>query len=481
MDVDRTPTPDGARPSRPIQRSVGGSLLAVAAVLGALASPGEAAAPCTDTFVGANNTKWSEPANWNTGHVPAREDVVCIPSGVTASLWHEKEVPSYVSVKEIHGGSVFTNTELYLTGQPSEGASTLESLGINGTHLGVEGAGELRLSHELFINGYSSTGGHGSIVLEPGAVGELGEVGCTTLNVNNTKIVNRGTLHVGRRYVGGMIIGLINNAQIINEGVLGMDTQVNELEDCPPRETQGATIYRGAQNFPYIAEALVNRGTIQTEWGANESTIGVPVTNDGVVVAREGALAFSDGTVPTECSTGTWESTGAPLKFTDGTFNITPGVSLAAVEVQAGASVGGCPSPSASGTTGKATGGSSSGVSAGADPESTRASPATRGPTGKSARCVVPRIRAGATLKSARHLLVIHNCRLGRVYHVQSRKIHADHVIAFADRAGTQLRGGAAVAVSVAETRRAVSSGRPEPHAMRARRRRHAASAAAAS
>ncbi|MGD0454901.1 MAG: hypothetical protein ABSB69_15010 [Solirubrobacteraceae bacterium] len=404
---------------------------------------------------------------------------------MTASLWFEKEVPAYVSVREIRGGSVFTNTDLYLTGQPSEGASTLESLGVNGTHLGVEGAGELLLSHELFINGYSSIGGHGSIVLESGAVGELGEVGCTTLNVNNTKIVNRGTLHVGRRYIGGMIIGLVNNAQIINEGVLGMDTQVNELEDCPPRETQGATIYRGARNFPYIAEAVVNRGTIQTEWGANESTIGVPVTNDGVVVAREGALAFSDGSVPTECSTGTWESAGAPLNLTAGTFNIAPGVSLAAVEVQGGANVGGCPPPPASGPTSKATGGNSSaGVSSsagGAGPSSTGTSPATPGPDGKSARCVVPRIRAGATLKSARHLLVIHNCRLGRVYHVQSRKIDADHVIAFADRAGTQLRGGAAVAVSVAEPPRAGRSGRPEPHAMRARPRRHAASAAAAS
>ena len=273
-----------------------------------------AASPCTDSFIGATNAKWSEPADWNTGRIPSREDIVCIPSGVTASLWFEKEVPSYVSVKEIHGGSVFTNTELYLTGQPSEGASTLESLGINGTHLGVEGAGELLLSHELFINGYSSIGGHGSIVLEPGAVGELGEVGCTTLNVNNTKIVNRGTLHVGRRYVGGMIIGLINNAQIINEGMLGMDTQINELEDCPPRETQGATIYRGARNFPYIAEAVVNRGTIQTEWGTNESTIGVPVTNDGVVVAREGALAFSDGSVPTECGRHPSGHIGARLR-----------------------------------------------------------------------------------------------------------------------------------------------------------------------
>jgi hypothetical protein len=470
MDVDRTPTADGARPSRPIQRSVGGraaslasSLLAVAAVLGALASPGEAAVPCTDTFVGANNTKWSEPANWNSGRAPTREDIVCIPSGVTASLWFEKEVPSYVSVKEIRGGSVFTNTALYLTGQPSEGASTLESLGINGTHLGVEGAGELRLSHELFINGYSSIGGHGSIVLAPGAVGELGELGCTTLNVNNTKIINRGTLHVGRRYVGGMIIGLINNAEIINEGVLGMDTQVNELEDCPPRETQGATIYRGARNFPYIAEALVNRGTIQTEWGANESTIGVPMTNGGVVIAREGALAFSDGSVPTECSTGTWESAGAPLSFTDGTFNIAPGVSLAAVEVQPGASVDGCPAPSP-GPTGRATGdtpsASGSSSTGGAGAGSTGSSPATPGPTSKSARCVVPRIRAGATLKSGRHLLVLENCRLGHVYHVKSRKIAPGHVIAFRDRAGTELRGGASVAVSVAESPRAGPSRR---------------------
>jgi hypothetical protein len=433
----------------------------LALVVGALAitpSASRAATPCATTFIGANHAKWTEAANWSTGHVPTKEEIVCIPNGTTASLWFADEVPAFVSIRAIHGGSVFSNTELYFTAPASEIATEMEELAFDGTKVTVDKGSEVVVSRELFINGYAGIGGYGRLVLEPSAVGELGEVGCTTLNVNNTKIVNRGTLHVGRKYVGGMIIALFNEAQIINEGVLGMDTQVNEEEDCPPRNQNGATIFRQAPTFPYVSEAIVNTGTIETEWGKNSSTIGVPVTNDGTVVAREGSLIFSGGTVPTECSMGAWESDGAPLALTSGVFSIAPGVNLSAVEIGSGASVGGCPAPGGSKTTGlnPSSGGS---TSTPGTRTSGGASAPTTGPGSErkvgdgpvaAARCVVPRLHAGATVKSTRKLLAERHCRLGRVYHVASRKVRPGHVVALRARAGARLHTDAAVAVVVA-------------------------------
>ncbi len=431
----------------------------LALVAGALAitpSASSAAMPCSTTFIGANHAKWTEAANWSTGHVPTKEEVVCIPDGVTASLWFADEVPALVSIRAIHGGSVFSNTELYFTAPATETATEMEELAFEGTNVTVDKGSEVVVSRELFINGYASIGGYGRIILEPSAVGELGEVGCTTLNVNNTKIVNRGTLHVGRKYVGGTIIALLGEAQIINEGVLGMDTQVNEVEDCPPRNQNGATIFRQAPTFPYVSEAIINTGTIETEWGKNSSTIGVPVTNDGTVVAREGALIFSGGTVPTECSTGAWESDGAPLTFTGGVFNIAPGVNLSAVEVGSGASVGGCPAPEGSKTAGDPSSGGSASTttrtSGGANAPTT--GPGSRGNDNDSsaaARCVVPKLHAGATLRSTRKLLAERHCRLGRVYHVANRRVRPGHLLALRARAGARLNNDAAVAVVVAE------------------------------
>ncbi len=449
-------------PERSRHAGIRRQLLATAVLLGVvfavvLAAPARslAEAPCTNTFVGANNAKWTDAANWSDGHVPTPEEVVCIPRGITASLWFMTEVPAFVSIRAIRGGSVFSNTELYFTGPASEAPTEMEELAFEGTKVTVEEGSEVLLSHELFINGYSSIAGRGRIVLEPGAVGELGEVGCTTLNINNTSIVNRGTLHVGRRYVGGMIIALSNEAQIINEGVLGMDTQVNEPEDCPPRGQNGATIFRQAPTSPYVSEAIINTGTIDTEWGENTSTIGVPVTNDGTVIAREGALAFNDGSVPSECSTGTWESDGAALTFTGGSFNIAPGVNLAAVAVQGGAGVDGCPAakppsppPDKTPTTRDAEGGSEN--TPGKDESNAEELGEASKPLAATS-CVVPRLHAGTTLRRARKLLAARHCRLGRIYHLASHTIHPGRVVALRAHAGARLRHDAPVAILIAE------------------------------
>jgi len=227
---------------------------ATARVERAAATPAtSSAAPCTDSFVGADHAKWSEAANWSAGHAPTREDVACIPSGVTASLWFKTGIPEYVTVRAVHGGSIFTNTKLYV-----RESSTLEYLGVNGTGLVVDEGADLVLSRELFVNGASSITGAGTITLEPGAVGELGEVGCGQLFVNNTHIVNRGTLHIGRQYVGGEQVGLLNHARIINEGVLGLDSETIVSEDCS-RETGGAMLYRYAPTLLTVAKRSSTR------------------------------------------------------------------------------------------------------------------------------------------------------------------------------------------------------------------------------
>jgi hypothetical protein len=425
--------------------------LGLAILLVVMAAPATsfAGAPCTDTFSGANHAKWSEAGNWNTGHIPSSEDVVCIPAGVTASLFYASEAPNLVNVREIHGGSLTTNVEIHFTSQPSEGPDTLETLTVIGTHLAVEGPDELQVSHELFMNAASSITGHGTIVIGAGAVGELGEVGCGQLYVNNTKLINRGTLHIGRRYVGVAIVGLAGEAQIINEGTLGIDTQGNVSEYCS-HNTNGATIYRYSPSFPYVSEALINKGVIQTEWGAFGATISVPVTNDGAIIAREGALAFSGGSVPTECSTGSWTSSGAQLSLTSGTFNLAPGISLAGVEVT-GASIAGCPSPptgAAGGSTPTHTttslGSSRSTITEAGQPG------APQSERSGAPSCVVPKIHAGTTLKTVRRLLTSRHCRLGRVSHAQSGRFRSGLVLALKVHAGRRLRAGAAIGVVLA-------------------------------
>ena len=127
---------------------------------------------------------------------------------------------------------------------------------MDGTKLAVEWHAELVVTTELLVKGYSSITGHGTVTLAPGSVSTFGEVGCSTLAMVKTKLVNQGTLHVGWQYVGGMIVGLVNGAQIVNEGVLGLDSQVNVSEDCPPREDKGAMIYRLVPYFSPEGEAI---------------------------------------------------------------------------------------------------------------------------------------------------------------------------------------------------------------------------------
>ena len=425
-----------------------------AAASSAAPSISGATAPCTDSFVGASGAKWTEATNWNTGRVPGREDVVCIPAGVTASLWFFSEVPDFVSVRAIHGGSVSTNTQLDISGQPPEYASSVEKLFVEGTKLAVEWHAELVVTKELLVKGSSSIAGHGTVTLGAGAVSTFGEVGCSTLNVDNAKLVNQGTLHVGWQYVGGMIVELVSEAQIINEGVLGLDSQVDVSEDCPPREDHGAMIFRLSPSSHPEGEAIVNRGTIQTEYGSQAVSVGVPITNDGVVAAREGNLAFTDGSVPTECSTGAWQSDGAQLALAAGTFNLAPGTSLAQAEVRPGTVIAGCPPPSqpTTGPARKAGGlGAAGNEASGGDELAAGGSSPAAG--GRGVVCVVPRVRAGAALKQVRVLLAKAHCRAGRIYRERTARVHPGRVVALRARRGQHLRAGAVIGVVIAEAR----------------------------
>jgi hypothetical protein len=460
----------GSQTARRSRRHLELVLAVVVALVALLIVPAtSSAASCTDNFIGPNEAKWTNAANWSTGRVPDKEDVVCIPAGIRASLWFANNNPGDVFVKQIQGGSVMENTGLYLTGGPGEGPSTLETLVVTGSNIDVEDEGALKITHELFINGYSSAGGHGTIALEPEAVGQLGEVGCGALYVDKTQILNRGTLHVGRKYVGGVAIGLSDGGAILNEGVLLMDSQMNVKERCDA-VTGGAMIYRYSPTFPYKNESLINRGTIDTEWGEQAVTIAVPTTNDGDVVAREGSLAFSDGTPPTECSTGTWETDGAPIELSDGVFAIAPGVNLLSVTINPSASVTGCPAPG-SGTplpTSPSPGGSedelvskgSSGSSTATTWKTREAPAATSGETkpialppttvDETVDCIVPKIRAGSTLNRVRRLLSSTHCLLGRVYYVTSKEVRSGRVISSRARPGTHLHDYALVAIVVA-------------------------------
>ena len=136
--------------------------------------------------------------------------------------------------------------------------------------------------------------------------------------------------------------------------------------------------------------------------------------------------------------------------------SIAPGVNLSAVEVVSSASVGGCPAPGGSKT-------ASSPISGGSTSSTTRTSGGANATTSRpgsrandrdssaAARCVVPKLHAGATLKSTRKLLAERHCRLGRVYHAKSRKVRPGHLLALRARAGARLNNDAAVAVVVAE------------------------------
>ena len=71
--------------------------------------------------------------------------------------------------------------------------------------------------------------------------------------------------------------------------------------------------------------------------------------------------------------------------------------------------------------------------------------------------CVVPKVKAGATVKSVEHSLVAHHCGVGARVPKASRKVHKGRVISLGKHVGVHLPNGTVVTINV-------SSGRAHRH-----------------
>ena len=69
-------------------------------------------------------------------------------------------------------------------------------------------------------------------------------------------------------------------------------------------------------------------------------------------------------------------------------------------------------------------------------------------------RCVVPKVRTGATVRAARAAIKQGNCSVGKTTKARSAKVRKGRVIALSRRAGTTLARGAKVGLKVSRGRR---------------------------
>ena len=325
----------------------------------------------------------------------------------------------------------------------------------------VDKGSEVLLSHEAFINGYASIAGRGRIVRKPGAVGELGEVGCTTLNINNTRIVNRGTLHVGRKYVGGVTIALLGEAQIINEGVLGMTRRSTRRRLPAPRTERRDYIPPGAE-LPLRQRSDHQHGHDQDGMGRKHpgsvrrsrttarSSRGKERSHSAEAACQQNAQrAHGRATRSHRCSRAAHSTLRRASPRRRG--------------VQGGAGVDGCPAPKppsrpAPGKTPTARGAEGGSENTPAKDESDSEEFGEGSKRLAAASCVVPRLHAGSTLRRARKLLAARHCRPGRIYHLASHKVRPARVVALRAHAGARLPHDAAVAILIAETPRVVTT-----------------------
>ena len=69
-------------------------------------------------------------------------------------------------------------------------------------------------------------------------------------------------------------------------------------------------------------------------------------------------------------------------------------------------------------------------------------------------RCVVPKVRAGATVRTARAAIKQGNCSVGKTTKARSAKVKKGRVIALSRKAGTTRSRGAKVGIKVSRGRR---------------------------
>ena len=259
---------------------------------------------------------WQTPGNWSTGTTPNSEDEACIPADAAVSITGgSQQVGSLVG----EGSLAISGGSLELT--DSSQRSSLGSLSLsNGT---FAGSGTLKLAGSFTLGSNGAMTGSGSIVIEPGAKGLIeAESGCEPMTLAGRSLVNEGTLD----YVWGTLM-MADSATLQNAGTLEYDTQ----SVCYEPQIQEA---EGSSSPP----AIVNTGVFErTQEGTGG--IGVNFTNDGTVEAQRGRLEFSDGGVPEEVATGSWNvQDGGTIALTGGTFEIGEEVDLSHVEV-AGATI----------------------------------------------------------------------------------------------------------------------------------------------
>jgi RHS repeat-associated protein len=264
---------------------------------------------CSDTWTGeAGGNSWQTAENWSTGSVPTSSDRVCIASGATVNITSgANAVGSIVG----EGGLAISGGSLELA--EASTTSTVTSLTLSNATL--TGAGSLDVSNAFSLQGNGAMTGSGSLVIGSGAKGVIdASSGCEPMTLSGRTLVNEGSLD----YVWGTL-EFSEGAKLENVGTLEYNTRSSCYEPQIRLASESAT----AQ--------ILNTGTFERT-GEGTGGIGVPFTNDGVVEAQHGRLAFSGGGVPEEVANGSWTvASGGSIALTGGTFRISESVDLSAV------------------------------------------------------------------------------------------------------------------------------------------------------
>jgi RHS repeat-associated protein len=277
------------RPFWPVQLVA----LACLVVLGAAMSPSVASAEslCTDSWVGPAEGRWLVAANWSTGVVPSSFDVACIGSGDTVTV----DNTSQAAVVQGAGSLVVSNATLEILSvlEPS----TLGSLTVTNKAT-LEGKSEIAVTSSFTGGGGSYAVGTGSIVIEPGATGDVTESVAQGFGLEEWTLQNKGTFVVG----GNSGLGGGKMAKLLNSGTLIVNGEPSS----------------GGHGIEWGEATLVNTGTIEKTEGSGISTIGFAIENEGSVISLSGALYFTHGGVSGTKSAGSWSSSGAGSKVVFG-------------------------------------------------------------------------------------------------------------------------------------------------------------------
>ena len=272
-------------------------------------SPAAEANPCTDTWVGPVFGLWEEASNWSTGSLPTASDVTCIPLGYSVSMFkgtYEVGALYDEGALKIYGSGFFGKPRTTLVIANTSLPSRVGDLFLEGA---LEGPGTLHISGELESdNGVFS--GAGTVVIESMASGIFdGAI------IEGYTVTNEGTAI----YPSGQHIVMSTEgstrAVLINKGTF--EDNGTEIEG---EEGDGE---------------VVNTGIFEkNKLGSGSSFVAAIFTNDGVVKASAGELAFSGGGAAGNAATGRWNKEGTgEILFRDGEFAVGETVNLDEVDI----------------------------------------------------------------------------------------------------------------------------------------------------